>query len=82
MKKKIFGGITVLVIAIVAAWNVNFSSKTNWMSNVMLSNVEALAQETAPSGLYYVLGCSNHNNYTMCGTTVTDQSCGAYSKCP
>jgi len=80
MKKKIFGGITVLVIAIVAAWNVNFSSKTNWMSNVMLSNVEALAQETAP--IYYVLGCSNHNNYTMCGYTVTAQRCGAYSTCP
>ena len=45
MKKKIFGGIAVLAIAAIAAWNVNVNSRTNGMSNVMLANVEALAEE-------------------------------------
>jgi len=50
MKKKIFGGIAVLVIAVVAAWNVNVSSRTNGMSNVMLANVEALGGECIAGG--------------------------------
>jgi len=45
MKTKIFGGIAVLVIAVVTAWNVNVNSRTNGMSDVMLANVEALAEE-------------------------------------
>jgi len=46
MKKKIFGGIAVLAIAAVAILNVNFVSKTNSMSDVKFSNVEALASES------------------------------------
>ncbi|GHT71950.1 hypothetical protein AGMMS50239_41270 [Bacteroidia bacterium] len=45
MKKKIFGGIAVLAIAAVAAWNVNLSSQSSDMSDVSLANVEALAAE-------------------------------------
>jgi len=45
MLKKIFGGIAILAIAVVAR-NVNVNSRTNGMSNVMLANVEALAEET------------------------------------
>ena len=45
MKVKILGGIAVLAIATIAAWNMNLDSKTNGMSNVMLTNVEALAEE-------------------------------------
>jgi hypothetical protein len=45
MKKKIlFGGIAVLVIAAVAAWNVSLNSQKSELSDTMLANVEALAQ--------------------------------------
>jgi len=45
MKKKILGGLAVLAIAALAAWNLNFSSKAEGiMSDVMLANVEALAE--------------------------------------
>ena len=45
MKKKIIGGIAVLAIAAVAAWNVgvNLNSQKNELPDVMLVNVEALA---------------------------------------
>jgi len=43
MKRKIFGFFAVIAIAAMAAWNVNFGSKTSGMSDVMLANVEALA---------------------------------------
>ena len=44
MKKKIIGGFAVLAIAAMAAWNVNYGSQTKGMTDVMLANVEALAQ--------------------------------------
>ena len=44
MRKKIFGGFAVLVVAVVAAWNVNFSSQTKGMSDLAISNIEALAE--------------------------------------
>ena len=45
MRNKILGCLAVLAVAAVAAWNVNVSSQTKGMSDVMLANVEALAQE-------------------------------------
>jgi hypothetical protein len=48
MKKKILGGIAVLAIAVVAAWNVNLSSQSNDLSDISLANVEALAIENDP----------------------------------
>jgi hypothetical protein len=49
MKKKIVYGISVLAIAAVAAWNVNLNSQKNdGLSDVMLANAEALAQEYEP----------------------------------
>ena len=45
MKRKFIGGFAVLAIAAMAAWNVNYGSQTKGMSDVMLANVEALAQE-------------------------------------
>jgi len=59
MKKKIFGGIVILAIAIAAAWNVNISSKTNRMSNVKLANVEALAEESSTTPSYNCPGGKN-----------------------
>ena len=42
MKKKIFGGIAVLAIATVAAFNVNMSNNENGLSDLAPANVEAL----------------------------------------
>jgi hypothetical protein len=54
MKKKIFSGVAVLAIAVVAALNVNFGmSNKEDMSLLTLANVEALAQEPN-SGWYKV----------------------------
>lgn len=49
MKKYIFGGIAVLAIATVAAWNMNLNSQSNNLSEISLANVEALAGETNTS---------------------------------
>jgi hypothetical protein len=45
MKKKILGGVALLAIAAVAAWNVSLNSQGNELSAVSLANVEALAYE-------------------------------------
>lgn len=45
MKKKIYGGIAVVAIAVAVAFNVNLiTKKTSIVSNLMLTNVEMLAQ--------------------------------------
>ena len=50
MKRKLFFVVAVLTIT-AASWNVNFISQTKGMSDVMLANVEALAQtELTPNG--------------------------------
>jgi len=49
MKKKVFGGIAILAIAVVAAWNVNLSKHDSGLSGVSLANVEALAQDNGES---------------------------------
>lgn len=59
MKVKILGGIVVLAIVAAAAWNVNISSKTNGMSNVMLANMEALAEESSSTPYYDCPGGKN-----------------------
>ena len=43
MKQKFLYGFAVLAIAVVAAWNVNLSSKGSGLSDLALANVEALA---------------------------------------
>ncbi len=43
MKKKVIGGIAVLAIAALAAFNVNLNSQGHKLSNISLANVEALA---------------------------------------
>jgi hypothetical protein len=44
MKKKILGGIALLAIAAVAAWNVNLSLQSNDLSGISMANVDALAE--------------------------------------
>ena len=46
MKKKIFGGMIVLAIVAVAAFNMNFNLKNNQFTSLTLANVEALASES------------------------------------
>jgi hypothetical protein len=48
-KKKILGGLVVLTIAVVTAWNVNYGSQMKGMSDLSLENVEALAGCESPS---------------------------------
>jgi len=54
MKKKIFGGVAVLAIAVVAALNVIVSTNNHKISDISLTNVEALAGENldCPNGCY------------------------------
>lgn len=53
MKKKIVGGIAVLAIAAVAAFNVNLNAQEERLSNISLANLEALAQnENGEDRLY------------------------------
>jgi len=49
MKKKIFGGIAVLAIAAMAAFNVNMNTQNDNLSDLSLANVEALAQSEGGS---------------------------------
>ena len=62
MKKKILGGLALLAIAAVAAWNVNFNSHKNLISDVALTNVEALAQESG----YCPNGCLDNGDGCWC----------------
>lgn len=43
MKKKIIGGIAVMAIAAIAAFNVNFNNSGADLTKISLANVEALA---------------------------------------
>jgi 1,4-dihydroxy-2-naphthoyl-CoA synthase len=50
MKKKIFAIIAVVAIAAIAGWNISQSKSDNvLLSDVALTNVEALADETSTS---------------------------------
>jgi hypothetical protein len=57
MKKKFLGGIALLAIAAVAAWNVNLNSQSNELSGAMLMNAEALANENG--GTTHSLNCGS-----------------------
>jgi hypothetical protein len=48
MKKYILGGIALLMIAAIAAWNVSLNLQRNDLSRLSLANVEALAYELPP----------------------------------
>jgi hypothetical protein len=55
MKKKIFGGIAVLAIAVVAVVNVKLDQQSNSLSTVSLANLEALGCSNGDT-----CGYSNH----------------------
>ena len=90
MNKKIFYGIAVFVVAVVAAWNVNFGSQMKGMSDVSLANIEALAQETTecpcsctkvcPDGSTIARCCGQRN--CSCHSGLLYVECdGVYSSC-
>jgi len=62
MKKIVFGGIAIVVIAVVAALSVNLKSNEYGLSEVGLSNVEALANisPACPNG------CDANGNGCYC----------------
>ena len=60
MYKKLFGCLAIVVIAIVAAINLNLFS-TERLSDLSLANVEALAQGEGGE-----LQCYNRDNYECC----------------
>jgi hypothetical protein len=68
MKKKILGGIALLTIAAVAAWNVDLNSQRNELSAVSLANVEALAGESSGH-------CMASPNYYFCDTEFNGYYC-------
>lgn len=68
MKKKIFGGLIVLAIAAVAAFNVNLNSEDSEDSEfslLSLANVEALAGDESGNGNKTKLWCCG--NTGVCG---------------
>jgi hypothetical protein len=74
MKKIIFGGIAVLTIVAITAWNVNLNSQKNKLSDISLANMEALASEGG-NGCDYCCYDSLYNCYTY-------YSDGAIFYCP
>ena len=78
MKKKILGGLAVLAIAAIAAWNVNFGSKTEgMMSDVKLANVQALADcEDSIVINGTIITVTVCNRRTSVGNSLTGICCG------
>ena len=55
MKKKVFGAVALIAIAVAAGWNVQQSNNKVEMSDLTLENIEALASgETYPGCNWYV----------------------------
>ena len=61
MKKKLLGVITIAVVVMFAGYNVYISESDTNMSDLVLSNVEALAnsRETTPYDCYMSHCCYN-----------------------
>jgi hypothetical protein len=71
MKKKILGGIAVMAIAAVTAFNVNFTTQDNNLSDISLANVEALAQNESGTGgktCYKTVTTKDSSKIFYCGT--------------
>jgi hypothetical protein len=68
MKKKIFGGIAIVAIAAVAAFNVNLSKQSNGLSGISLANVEALADGDQNQSKTCGEDSKYGNNKEMCST--------------
>jgi hypothetical protein len=75
MKKRIFGGIAILIIAVVAAWNVNLNENNSIV--MVLSDIESIASCEVSSN------ASNNGGYCISNygndgdSCVTNSSSGA-----
>ncbi|MDR2009700.1 MAG: NVEALA domain-containing protein [Bacteroidales bacterium] len=55
MKKIILGGLTAIIIAVLAGVNVNLNSQSeNLLSDLALANVEALVQEEGNTRVNFI----------------------------
>ena len=74
-----------MALALTAGWNVNFSSKTNDMSDVALSNIEALAKKENPEQTGDIDCIECINSYGQKGVIMTCKGgegyCGADGQC-
>jgi len=70
MKKIVFGGIAIVVIAVVAALSVNLKSNEYGLSEVGLSNAEALADKQQ-------VQCFVRPDYECC-CNIYDRTSGCY----
>ena len=80
MKKIILSGIAIFAIAALATFNVNINTQENGLSDISLSNIEALASEGG-SGGFYQLHCGSSPG-TQCQSTLTGPSCPNSASCP
>ena len=60
MKKKLLGMVVVVVVAIVAGYNVYISQNETKLSDLFLANVEALELGGETSGSYYLHPFPSH----------------------
>ena len=72
-ENKFFYGTSGLAIATAMALNLNISSKTNNLSDTMLTNIEALAVSESSEEFYeYTGGCEAVWDPTFCEGTKND----------
>lgn len=57
MKKKILGMVTLIVVVLTTGWNINQSDNTVDLSDVMLDNIEALAEGESSGEFESKTGC-------------------------
>jgi len=66
MKKKFFGGIAILAIATMAAFNVNMNTQNENLSDLNLANVEALAQGEYNQKIWRIEPSKDQANVYFC----------------
>lgn len=82
MKKKIVIAVFIAAIAIAAGYTMQQNAEKNDMSDIVLANVEALAQGESDAGWCAVYGCDWNPRYfcrvyTLVGDYVT--TCWGYN---
>lgn len=74
MKRKIFGAILLVALAVAAGWNFNQSKNEITLSELGMANVEALATPEG-SNYYHKYYCGGNTSYYKCTLTSTGDSC-------
>lgn len=76
MKKQLLGGIILFVIITITSFNLNIVTENTFVSDITLSNIEALAQT---SGEDVVITCGA--SYGRCWRTKPYSGWGASDQC-